>query len=209
LSAQLLAAFRHPALWLSLAFVANVMEGALRKWVPGFESGVGRNIAYFSKDLLMAGSVFLMMGRAWRPSPGLEELRRWGLPAMGLIGCGCIISLLSGFNAVGAVLTLRAMLVLPLLAYFYAGWSGKRFPLLGLAFVGVILGVGNGVLGLMQNSLPSSHILNKYATGGMHIVELAYGVRATGTFAYITGLGVVSAMGLHCLMAGCGTSAMC
>lgn len=191
---QVLAAFRHPALWLSLALLANVLEGALRKWVPGFDSGVGRNVAYFSKDLILALGVVLMTGRAWRAAPGLEELRQWGVIALGLIGFGGMISLMGGFNAVGAVLTLRALLVLPLLAYLFAGWSGKRFPLLGLAFVGVVLGLGNGVLGLIQSGLPSSHIINKYAADEMQIVELASGVRATGTFAYITGLGVVSAM---------------
>jgi hypothetical protein len=197
LSAQVKAAFRHPALWLSLAFLANVFEGALRKWVPGFESGAGRNIAYFSKDLLMAAGVLLMSGRAWRASRGLQQLRKWGLPALALIVFGGLLSLMGGFNAVGAILTLRGMLVLPVLAYLYAGWSGKRFPLMGLAFVGVILGVANGVLSLIQNSLPSTDFLNKYAEDEMNVVELAtYGVRATGTFAYITGLAVASAIGL-------------
>lgn len=140
--------------------------------------------------------VVLMTGRAWRGSPSLEELRKWGLPALGLIGCGGVLSLIGGVNAVGAVLTLRALLVLPVLGYLYAGWSGKRFPLLGFAFVGVVLGVGNGILGLIQSGLPSSHFINKYAADEMFVVELASGVRATGTFAYITGLGVASAMGV-------------
>lgn len=196
LGRQVLAAFRHPVFWLSLTFLTIVFEGALRKWVPGFASGAGRNIAYFSKDLILVLGVVLMTGRAWRAAPGLEELRKWGLPALGLIGFGGILSLIAGFNAVGAVLTLRALLVLPLLAYLYAGWSGKRFPLLGFAFVGVVLGVGNGVLGLIQSGLPSSHFINKYAADETFIVELTSGVRATGTFAYITGLGVTSAMGV-------------
>ena len=197
LSKQVLDVFRHPALWLSLAFLANVLEGALRKWVPGFGGGVLRNVAYFSKDFLMFTGVLLMMGRAWCSSPGMEELRKWGLPALGLIGFGGVLSLMGGFNAVGAALTLRAILVLPLLAYCYAGCFGGRFPLMGLAFLGVVLCVANGVLSLIQNSLPASDFLNKYAEDEMYVVELAiYGVRATGTYAYITGLGVASAIGL-------------
>ena len=196
LRAQVLTSFCHPAFWLSLAFLANVFEGAVRKWVPGFASGAGRNLAYFSKDLILVLGVVLMTGRVWRAASGLEELRKWGLPALGLIACGGLLSLSSGINAVGAALTLRALLVLPVLAYFYAGWSGKRFPLLGFAFVGVVLGVGNGVLGLIQSGLPSSHFVNKYAADELFVVELASGVRATGTFAYITGLGVASAMGV-------------
>jgi len=54
----------------------------------------------------------------------------------------------------------------------------------------------NFALSVEQNRLPPGHILNRYASDETQIVAERSGVRATGTFAYITGLGVMSTMGV-------------
>jgi hypothetical protein len=190
------AIFRQPAIWITLAFFATVAEGAIRKWIPGFGAGLGRIIAYCSKDLLMALGVILLVNRSWCSSLGLEVFRKWGSVALGLIILGGIGSIGTNLSFSGAFLTFRSMVILPFLAYLYARLSGRSFPLLGLSCLIVLFTIVNGLLSLAQNSLPSDHIINKYASEGLFIVEVAFGVRATGTFAYITGLGTISAIGL-------------
>jgi hypothetical protein len=54
----------------------------------------------------------------------------------------------------------------------------------------------NFALGVEQNRLPSDHILNRYSETGMDIVAVESGVRATGTFSYITGMAIISAVGI-------------
>lgn len=192
------AAFQHPALWITLAMLANVLEGAIRKWVPGFDVGAGRAAMYFSKDLLLVGGAMLVAGMVGGQRPGRanETLQSGVGIAIGLILLGSLVSVIQGFNAVGAALTLRALVFLPLAAFVVVQAFGGRFPLQGFAAVTAGLVIGNGILSLIQNSLPSSHILNQYAVEEMHVVELASGVRATGTFAYITGLSIASALGV-------------
>jgi hypothetical protein len=191
-------AFRHPALWLTLALVANFLEGALRKWVPGFSDvGSGFILAYFSKDLLFGLGVVLVATRRWQPTRGMKSAKQWGCPALGLIVFGGVLSWVSAeVNPVGALLTLRPLLVLPLLAWCYAATQRGSVPLLGIAALVRLLAITNGALSLLQNSLPPDDALNKYARDEKDVVEVSYGVRATGTFAYISGLKVASATGV-------------
>jgi len=189
-------ALRHPVVWLTLALMLNVLEGAVRKWAPGFSGGPGRVVAYFSKDLLFfVALAFALTGSITRPRPALVASFGWGALAFGLIVAGGTLSFFFGFNPVGTVLSLRAMIILPCAAFLLASHS-ERFPLMGFATMAVLLAMLNAPLALLQNGLPASHILNKYAADEATITEVAHGVRATGTFAYITGLGVASALGV-------------
>jgi hypothetical protein len=56
--------------------------------------------------------------------------------------------------------------------------------------------LSNCALGIWQNRLPADHVLNRYAVSDAEITAVDSGVRATGTFSYITGLGVLSQVGL-------------
>jgi hypothetical protein len=189
-------ALRHPVVWLSLALVLNVLEGAVRKWVPGFSGGAGRAAAYFSKEILFLFAVACAFaGPITRPRPALVASAGWGTLALGLIAAGGTLSFFFGFNPVGTVLSLRAMIILPCAAFLFASHRG-RFPLMGFAIIAVALAMLNAPLALLQSGLPNDHILNKYAAGEAIIVEVESGVRATGTFAYITGLGIASALGV-------------
>ena len=174
--------------------MANVLEGAVRKWVPGFGGGAGRLLAYFSKDLLFTLGAMLIVSRPVRLRPSRDVFSGWMGAAWALMGVGAALSAAQAFNMVGTGLTLRALVFLPLLALmFVRRISG--FPLLAVASVTVIFALVNLPLSLAQSRLPSGHILNKYASDMGYIVEVDAGVRATGTFAYITGLGVMSAAG--------------
>ena len=143
---------RHPVLWLSVALILNIFEGAARKWLPGFEGGAGRALAYFSKDLCLALAVALVWARPARPIAALETARDWGAVALGALGLGAVLSLIQGFNGVGAVLSLKAVVVLPVLGFCYAG-RVRDFPLLGFAAVAAGLTIVNAPLALMQNGL--------------------------------------------------------
>ncbi len=191
---DLRAALRHPALWLSLALAANVLEGAFRKWVPGFSGGAGRALAYFSKDIIFGIGVMMLVSLKPRRNPALSTGSEWGGIAFALLGLGGLLSLTQGFNGTGAVLSLRALIILPLFGYFYAA-RVARFPLIGFAIIAVLLTFINAPLSLLQSGLPAGHILNKYAEDEMVVVEVASGVRATGTFAYLTGPAMVAVLG--------------
>lgn len=191
----LAAAFSHPALWVTLALILNITEGAVRKWVPGFSEGTGRSVAYFAKDVCFALGAILVIAKSSSGNRALATAALWAIPAVIAIMVGSLMSIAVDFNPVGALLSVRAILVLPILGYWYASRL-KSFPLLGFALVGVALTVINAPLSLIQNGLPSSHILNRYAADTLYIVEVEHGVRATGTFAYITGLGVMSSFGV-------------
>ncbi len=194
-------AFRHPVAWLTLALMLNVLEGALRKWVPGFGTGPGRMLAYFSKDILFLFALgCAVTGPIVRPRSALVAGITWGALALGLIVVGGTLSFFYGFNPVGTVLSLRAMIILPLAAFLFASHR-ERFPLMGFAVVAALLAMLNAALALLQSGMPAGHFINKYAADEATITEVAAGVRATGTFAYITGLGVVAALGVWAGMA--------
>jgi hypothetical protein len=59
--------------------------------------------------------------------------------------------------------------------------------------------------------LPADHALNRYAISQTHVAALESGVRATGTFAYITGLALLSSIGIWAgvVMLSLGRGALC
>lgn len=182
-----------PWIVLLVALALTVLEGALRKWVEPFGEGVWKYAAYFSKDVAFA-ALLLFPARGGLSAP-LQTFRLWLIAGCALLLVGAVISAEKQFNLVGAALTLRAAVFLPLLACFAvprlkgtsADWAA--WLLCGLA-------VANFALAVVQNRLPADHVLNRYATDAQAVVVLESGVRATGTFSYITGLAVMSSVGI-------------
>src|SRR5213083_3206128 len=97
------------------ALTLTVLEGAIRKWVIGSAYQMGSYLAYFSKDIVF---ILLPLVPAWRASSGaLEVFRRWLIAGSFFLVCGVLSSITRDINLAGAVLTLRAALILPVLAF--------------------------------------------------------------------------------------------
>jgi hypothetical protein len=176
---------------LLVALAMTVLEGAFRKWV--FTSGgTVKYLLYFSKDIIFATLIFFP--RRSLPS-SLKVFENWLLPGCALLGAGALLSSIHGLNPVGALLTARACIILPVLAWL-AVPRLAGLPLRWVIWLLIGFTVLNFALGVEQNRLPQDHILNRYAETGMDIVAVQSGVRATGTFSYITGMSIISAVGI-------------
>ena len=182
------------AWWLLvMALGLIVMEGAIRKWVVGDADEPLKYLVYFSKDIIFGAVIFLPLRR---PKPrALRVFRRWLLPGLILLILGAGFSTFRDLNPVGAVLTLRAGVFLPLVA-FYAVRRIENLSLRHIAWFISGLTILNFAMAVLQNSLPADHVLNRYASGSLNIAVMKSGVRATGTFSYIAGLGVLSIVGI-------------
>jgi len=180
--------------WIFLAALSlTVLEGAIRKWVIGSAFQMGSYLAYFSKDLVFA-MLLLCPIRANSSAPW-EVFRRWLIPGCFLLVCGAISSVTKEINIEGTVLTLRALLFLPVVALLAA----RRIQGISLRSVSCFVGLLtllNFPLGLMQNHLPPDHLINRYVTDTAEITAATMGVRATGTFSYITGMAIISVVGI-------------
>jgi len=185
---------RRVWLLLATAIVLTVVEGAIRKWLLGNDVGRWNYAAYFSKDIVFGCLLFLPSNGSSR-SVGLESFEFWLFTGCVMLVGGAVLGAFHQINYAGALLTMRAAIVLPLVAFMAIprlvgvrlGWVA------GLMAVLTILNFG---LGLVQNQLSSDHFLNRYAATDMEIVALESGVRATGTFSYITGLELMSSVGV-------------
>jgi O-antigen ligase len=174
--------FSRPAeMLLLLSILACVLEGALRKWV--FRESVGpiRYFCYFAKDFIFAAILLC------RPRVALNKsLRTVLLIGFPLILTGAALAAVHEFNIVGGVLSFRALVALPLLAYFaIPRLAGARID--NVAFLIGGLTVLNALLGIAQNSSAVDAPINYYATDTVGAVAYEENVRAAGTFSYITG----------------------
>ena len=176
-----------------LALLLVVVEGAIRKWDSRFSEGIPRYLAYFSKDIVFGLLLLLPVQNVF--SAANTEFGRWLWPGCLLFAVGGGLSCVYGFNAVGALLTVRAAVVLPVVAFLAVRRLGG-VPVRHVAWLLAALTALNFGLAIVQNHLPGDHFLNKYATEMENVVELDSGVRATGTFSYISGLGVMSGVGI-------------
>lgn len=182
-----------------VALALTVLEGAARKWLIGSAFDSTSYLAYFSKDVAF-GLLLLMPRRGGGEFHG-EVFRRWLVPGCFLLITGAAGSSLESVDLGGSILTLRAVLLLPLLACFIMPRL-RGMPLPWIVWTIGALTLINFVLGVYQNQLPASHVLNRYATDVMDIATSPSGVRATGTFSYITGMAVFSLVGVWCGMVG-------
>src|SRR5437016_130595 len=190
---------------LCLSIVACIMEGAARKWVFTGEP-ILRYLAYFSKDILFG----ILVVATWPRGSinGSDSIRNRLTFGVLLTGLGGILSCVVAINWVGAALSVRALVILPLLAYLalprLAGIKLERVALL----IGVLT-VANALLGIKQYYSSPDAFINRYATDSLQAVGSFHGVvRAPGTFSYITGFGNMATvgawagLGLLCLAAG-------
>jgi len=179
---------------LCLSFLCCVFEGALRKWVLGEGSLPGR-VAYLSKDILMVGILAVGVGRSNAMTAIASPYLLCGLI---LLGLGALLSMVSGIDPIGALLTVKTFFLLPLAAFM----AGRLLPadsLRRLAITVALLSLPLAVLGILQFFSPQSSVLNRYSSYG-DLISTAGSqssrVRATGTFSYITGFGEFAPVGV-------------
>jgi O-antigen ligase len=168
-----------------LAIVACVGEGAVRKWVFRDAGGFGQYGPYFAKDVIFG--LLIMFCRPKGPTDSDGIFRRVLSVGLPVTIAGAALSTASGFSAVGALLSLRSLVVLPLLCYF----AVPRLRAAKLGHVMLVIAVllfGNALLGMVQYSSPADGVVNFYANENVsNAVAFEENVRAVGTFSYITG----------------------
>jgi hypothetical protein len=170
-----------------------IVDGVFRKWVFHSSSPGVQAIFYFAKDF-----VFLIAGVvAIRHSARSREtfVSRVAL----LIGAFVIIMAVplstTEVYPIGAMLSLRSMLVLPCLALLTAPSLRSMRDIELIILVGGCYAVGNAVLGAIQFYLPESHFLNRQVETQIRAAVAVGRVRVSGTFSYLMGIANMAIMG--------------
>ncbi|HEX9852253.1 MAG TPA: hypothetical protein VGA68_04530, partial [Woeseiaceae bacterium] len=147
-----------------------------------------RYATYFSKDLLFFYAGYLGLRRG-----SLIDVR-WLYVCAALIIVPSMGATLMSSNPVGVFLSLRAYLLMPACAYLAASLIRDFRDVERCALLVAVSAMGVAVLSTYQYALPATHWLNRYDSGveETHIVATAGHVRATGTFAYISGMAMLA-----------------
>src|SRR5579864_128909 len=184
---------RQSANWLIAILLAIVLEGALRKW---FLPASLHPLAYLFKDILALA--FILRFEFSGHCKILERLRHRVI----IIACLLFPSFLLGltWSVTAAVMNFKNAVLWPLFATYMAACVDWR-SLGKITRMLCFLCLAMAVLGYMQFSRPSSDALNRYAWHVMGKMEKiatfgpSSGVRATGTFSYITGYATFASVG--------------
>jgi len=176
---------------LFFSILACVFEGACRKWIFREVNGPITYSLYFAKDIIFFAIVMLPGVRNVSRLQG--SLKRIFSIALPLILVGASISAVRDINFVGSLLSFRALIALPLLAYFtLPRLTGIRIEKVALV-IGALTMV-NAVLGVVQNTSPVDATINYY-TSGSSAAAFEQSVRAAGTFSYISGYANLATVG--------------
>jgi O-antigen ligase len=182
--------------WLVLASIALcVLDGAIRKWVLRDDESFLKYVPYFSKDIAFTLILFVRCPAQL----GILGSKLWTVLKVGLSLCtvGALASIIfnfGSFNLVGAALSIRSFLFLPICAVL----ALPRLREVNLVRVALLIGVLtllNAGLGTLQYSSPKDDPINYYASKQYEAVMFEESVRAMGTFPYITGFGTLAMVG--------------
>lgn len=169
-----------------------IIEGGIRKW--GFPAdGIFKNSIYFLNDIFFF--FILLFPKQIDSHPLLKEFQNWLLLGCVLIVFGGIVSCLHGYNLVGSALSFRALILLPIISFLVIPRL-VGMPLVTILSLVAVLTLFNFILSIIQNHLPPEDFLNCYASADHEVVSEESGVRATGTFAFIKGLALLSTLGV-------------
>jgi hypothetical protein len=179
--------------WCSFLLAAIIFEGALRKWI--LPSSL-HPLVYAAKDVIAI--LFIIKHPLKVEHVLLNRLRNATVACAALL----IPSLVAGWAIypTGALMTLVNAALWRAFAFHLAAHlnSNAIYKLTKkLAYVAIAM----SILAAFQFALPPTHFLNHYAWNAMGIdfdpatVAANSGVRATGTFSYITGLGSFATFG--------------
>jgi hypothetical protein len=175
------------ALLIPAVMLMTIFEGAFRKWVFASDPLL-RYATYFSKDVLFVYAAYL----GWRRNPYFDL--SWVAVCAALILLPSMGATLMAMNPVAVILSFRAYLILPICAYLSAPLIRNFRDAERCAVVVAFAAIAVALLSMYQYTLPATHFLNRYDSGieAGHIVAEAGHVRATGTFAYISGMAMMA-----------------
>ncbi len=180
--------------WLLLVFLCGILEGASRKWFLPEDPVEISYLVYLSKDIALAG--LCVACPAQTPGPLTKGFARFLGPGLLFLAAGGILSALIAVDWAGAFLTVRSLVVLPLLAYLAASrlYQVDATRIAGRIACLTLIPAG---LGLVQFELPPDHVLNRYigAESADAVITDLGRVRATGTFSFISGMASMSLLG--------------
>lgn len=175
-------------------FVFTVFEGAVRKWVfPDF--ALARNFTYLVKDFLFVGAAFFgwsLLHPAFR-----RRVTQWSMILAITLLPATLINF-GGTSIAALLLGLRAYVILPVAAFFVAGVIRS---LVDIQRIFVVVGISTIVvafLGWAQFYSPPDHFLNHVEVAGEQLRTIfdRGHVRANGSFYYVTGMGLLCAVGV-------------
>jgi hypothetical protein len=187
------------------AFIACVLEGALRKWVINPDYRLLKYSIYFSKDALF---LFCLTLPAKHANASVTRLKPYILLGAAMVLLGGAIASVTDFSLVGAVLTIRALIVLPVAAILIA----SRLPQSALWSVITAISVmaaANVPLSIAQFYSSPHSFINKYereSKYGAAVIHFTNNVRATGTFSFLTGLGIFAVLSVSVGLAALGAA---
>lgn len=175
---------------LDVFFLLIIVEGAIRKWIA---PGIGVPLQVF-RDLLPFTALLLVAND--KAYVSFLRVPKFLPPLLSLY---FILGVLQTLNPslpdiLVAVLGLRTHFAYVPLFFLIPGYLGNLHQTLNKFSLLIMLAIPIMVLAAYQSMLAPSHWLNTYASGEQ--ANALYGdlglVRATGTFAYITGFQVFS-----------------
>ena len=188
------------------AIVAFYFEGTLRKWVLKTDDPLFYPVAFSKELFLFAG---IMLSTQERPIPSLSRFYQYllGLPLL-LSIAGCFIGACFDISLIGAAMTIRSLILLPIGACLLGRVSISRLIRPAIAIVSLSVLV-NAPLAIVQFNSTRFDRINCYAGGSFAKVAttgFSDNVRATGTFSYISGLGFGAVVGVAAGIAVLATS---
>lgn len=174
------------SIWITCIFVAIVCEGALRKWILPAALHPG---AFLAKDIFGLG--YIALRRSSSNSKYKNLLQLLGYSTAGLLFISFILGINNSWQS--AIITYKNAVLWPMIAgCIVTNTSSKTWNRLSLFTAATAIGMF--ALGGEQFFSPPSSWLNQYAwtAAGVQSPVATFGgvqgVRATGTFSYISGM---------------------
>lgn len=188
-TANAISGLRTGDYFLLASLLAFFFEGAIRKWVLSIDHPLFYPVA-FSKELL---AIFgILLSTRLRPFPALDNFRNYifRLPLM-LTIASFIIAAVQEFTWVGAFMTFRSLVFLPIAACMLGSVFNPNIvkPAIRIVTLAVLVNVP---LSIVQFNSSKTDPINCYVGGSLEDVAttgFSENVRATGTFSYLSGLG--------------------
>jgi hypothetical protein len=182
--------------FLYTAISLCILDGAIRKWILRDLAGMLQYAPYFGKDVALIALVVFCKRSQFR-SESAATLASFLKIGLFLSILGALVSVavnLASLSLVGASLTFRSLVLLPLLSYLCI----PRLRGVNLERLALLLGlftILNASLGTLQYSSPIDDPINYYASKQYVAVAFEENVRAMGTFSYISGFGTMAMVG--------------